>query len=163
MFQDMNGTISNSTFLSWSDGSITGDRQIHLRPDGNTDLLASFCPEGDGTCVTEAKTRAADTILRARCPTASPTESPTASATGSPTAAPVALTMAPTVKPTDPEYSYEGRFPGIEEPFQKEIVEDNNEIWELFEGEDSGAGSIGSKMEIFALSSLATLTVMSRI
>jgi glucose/arabinose dehydrogenase/PKD repeat protein len=174
MFQDMNGNISNSTFLSWSDGSIADDRQIRLLPDGNTGLLASFCVDGDNTCITEVKTRAADKFLMARCPSKAPTESPTALATGSPTAAPTEKTTASPMeeeedRPVDLDsIESEGEEPSEKDPIPERPIdapfgEDNSGIWEFFEGQDSGAGSTVSMVVIFALSSLATLAVLTRI
>lgn len=182
MFQDLNGTIDNSTFSFWSDGSNNVDRQFRLLPDGKSGLLASYCVEGNNTCITEAQTRAADNFLVARCPTETPTVSPTVSATDSPTVAP---TENATVASTEIEENWpvdqdsidipsegnepSGKKPIPERPIDAYTNDDNSDIWELFEGETSLSESGGvtttttTTAFFLALSSLATLAVLSRI
>lgn len=154
LYQLANDTMANNTFNSWSDGSITEDRQIRLLPEGNKDLLASFCAEGDNKCVSEAQTRAAsDNLLVARCPSKAPTESPMAQTTASPTDWVTSTGDAEGVEPP-------GKDPIPERPIDSPYGE---EIWDLFD-EDSGARSATtSTVVVLALSSLAAVCMLFRI
>jgi len=188
LFQDMNGTIVNSTFSSWSDGSLSEDREIRLLPDSNTGLVASFCAEDDDTCTAEVMTRAADRLLVARCPSDAPTASPTVLATGSPTDSPTNApshppSMAQTEETSDAFTEIDESFPlneldpiqvsnESEEPLGKDPIperpidapfgEENTDLWELF-SEDSGAESRKTTVLIFALMALAALTALLQI
>lgn len=62
-------------FSAWSDSVVAEDREIRLRPDTTTGVVATFCADGNSTCIETA--RAADTVVVARCPTQAPTASPT--------------------------------------------------------------------------------------
>ena len=171
LFQDMNGTIVNSTFSLWSDGSVSEDREIRLLPNNNIGLVASFCAEGDDTCAAEALTRAADRLLVARCPSDAPSGSPTVLPSGSPTDSP---TNSPSMAPTELTSSTFTGFDSseIEEPLGKDPIperpvdapsgEESSDIWEIF-SEESGAGSRTTTVSIFALMALATLTALSLI
>lgn len=75
-------------FSSWSDGIAIDDREMRLINGTNPGVVASFCNDGNNTCQTEAKSRAAsDIYLIPRCQTDFPTSGPTELATDSPSAA----------------------------------------------------------------------------
>ncbi len=148
----------NSTFSSWSDGSIAEERMIRLLPDGNPDFLASFCKEGDDACHTKAQTRASE-LLVARCPSKSPTASPTAYPTTSmPSGAPMGVPTTPSTVAEIDEPRGKDPIPvrPVDDPFSK----DHDEIWELFDA--SGAGRL-TTVVLSAVTSLATLFVLFRI
>lgn len=90
-------------FSSWSDGVAIDDREIRLRDGTNPSVLASFCIDGNNTCLSEAQSRAAnDFFLAPRCLTDAPTFGPTKSASDLPTGVPtvsatVGISPTPTV------------------------------------------------------------------
>lgn len=161
-FQHMNGTIVNSTFLSWSDGSVTEDREIRLLPDSNPGLVASFCVGDTTTCTVEAFTRVADRLMVARCPSVAPTLSPTASSSGNPTAS---STDHPTVAPTEKQIDENGEDDeqsvknSIGERPIDDLIDEGADIF----SDESGAGPRRTTLALFALSSLVTIAVFSEI
>jgi len=179
--QDINGTTIPSTFSSWSDGVVADDRQVRLLPDGNPGLLASFCVEGNSTCLTEARSRASDSLLVARCPTDAPTPAPTAAATEAPTESPtVPATEAPTASPTETEVEWpvdeddvtrvvddepDGKDPIPERPVDDSLGGDDGELWNLFQDDlDDSAGRATSASGLFlGISFLATIALLHRI
>jgi len=165
--QELDDTEVERTFLSWSDGVVADDREIRLLPTGNPGLLASFCIQGDDTCLTEAQTRVSDNLFVARCPTDAPTSAPTVTDSSAPTAVPTTLppTSSPTAgttkemtaSPTEEEMDWPVDLDDGE-PEMKDPLSDreNDEMWEdLFGEQDSGA--ISTRLFVALSLPLATL------
>eukprot|EP00536_Pseudo-nitzschia_multiseries_P018304 jgi/Psemu1/55010/gm1.55010_g len=150
IIQELNDTDLERTFMSWSDGVDSDDREIRLLPTGNTGLLASFCAEDDDTCLTEAQTRVADNLFVARCPTDAPTPAPTNTETAAPTATPTSTVTAArfTIPPTDEEIDWpvdgdtirieDDNEPGVKDPIPDRIpVNENGQLWDILDEPDS--------------------------
>ena len=140
-------TQNELTFLSWNDAVVLADRDVRLQSTGNSGLLASFCSEGNSTCVTEAEARASDNLLVARCVTEAPSASPSAS--------PTMVTQSPTQDieeefPVDVEVTPDGE-PIAERPHDIEYPpEEDDHVWDMFEDGDGAAVTVGSSLTIVA-------------
>ncbi|VEU41729.1 unnamed protein product [Pseudo-nitzschia multistriata] len=149
--QELNGTNIQRTFTSWSDGVVSDDREIRLLPKENTGLVASFCVQGDDTCIAEAQTRVSGNLLVARCPTTPPTPEPTMADTQSPTAKPTASsTDKQTSFPTEEEVDWPLDEDVVRiddqdsEPGMKDPMSDRDQILDLLDEKnslDSGASA----------------------
>ena len=146
------------TFSSWSDGIVINDREMRLRNGTYPGVVASFCVDGNNTCVSQAQARAASDILLApRCLTNAPTSGPTLAASGSPTEGPTMgpshapsaaeKALAPTEEEEDwPQDMTEDDEPGIKDPVPERPVDDiaminqDDQLWNLFEDEDEDSG-----------------------
>jgi hypothetical protein len=122
------------SFYSWNDAVVLDDRDIRLQPTNNPGLLATFCSEGNNTCIAEAEARASDSLLVARCPTDAPTESPTMLRSSAPSYSP--MEEDDEDWPVDVEIDAQGE-PIPERPHDMEFPpEEDDKLWDKFD-EDS--------------------------
>lgn len=149
-------TQDEFTFFGWNDAVVLADRDVRLQSTGNSGLLASFCSEGNNTCITEAEARATDNLLVARCVTKAPTASPTALASDAPTAA---QTSPPPVEDVEEDFpvdevaiTADGE-PIPERPHDIEYPpEEDDHVWDMFEDEYDAAVTVRSPLAIVACS-----------
>ena len=148
-------TQEGYNFSSWSDAVVTDDRKIRLQPNSNPGLLATFCIDGNETCVTEAEARASASLIEARCPTQAPSAAPTMIATTkAPSSNKTAIEEVEENWPVDGEddvYITADGEPIPERPHDENLPPPD-EVWDMFDDEDAATVTVG-------LPSLAIVTV----
>jgi hypothetical protein len=97
-----------------------------MKPSGNPGILATFCSEGNNTCISEAEARASDSLMVARCPTDAPTAAPSSLLTPS-----GLLSDAPTMTSSIVSNNF------TNEPIPERPHDEDDPLWDVFE-DDAG-------------------------